>query len=231
MSNFLIVIFFKLFVITVSFGEEIPFVSSDNLAIPSILIPGISKAGTTDVHFQLIEIFDSIISGQKKEIGMLNRKNIETSILEYSKMLKHSCANKSEDMKICSAKSNVLTIDATPYYLHSSAAALNLKKISPNTKVIILLRPPIERTESLYNHWRIQEQRNLSVTLDIQNSKRLAGYKLTESILDSQTKQQYSVLLQPHFKKLIGVLKTLKKYGYFVLGFNDKCWRANNDLC
>lgn len=45
-----------------------------------------------------------------------------------------------------------LSIDATPMYLALPQAAAALQSISNDTKVIILLRHPVDRAESLYNH-------------------------------------------------------------------------------
>lgn len=45
------------------------------------------------------------------------------------------------------------TIDASPVYLEHPGVPLNLKRISPQTKIIILLREPVSRAQSLFNHW------------------------------------------------------------------------------
>ncbi|KXZ46938.1 hypothetical protein GPECTOR_39g432 [Gonium pectorale] len=49
------------------------------------------------------------------------------------------------------------TIDATPTYYYSAGVPLIFKEFSPDSKVVMMMREPVERLESLYNHWVLQD--------------------------------------------------------------------------
>jgi hypothetical protein len=61
-----------------------------------------------------------------------------------------------------------LSIDATPIYLALPQAVSALKAISNETKIIILLRQPVDRAESLYNH-RVSTEHNKHLPARVMN--------------------------------------------------------------
>jgi hypothetical protein len=61
-----------------------------------------------------------------------------------------------------------LSIDATPIYLALPQAAAALKSISKDTKVILLLRHPVDRAQSLYNH-RVATEANKHLPQRVMN--------------------------------------------------------------
>lgn len=84
-------------------------------------------------------------------IGSLNHQM-------YAERLNHPCAaainSTTESFIQCSLNNRgKFTIDADPSYLENPAIPLSLRSISPTTKIIILLRDPVSRAESLLNQW------------------------------------------------------------------------------
>jgi hypothetical protein len=61
-----------------------------------------------------------------------------------------------------------LSVDATPIYLALPQAVTALQAISNDTKIIVLLRHPVDRAESLYNH-RVSTERNHHLPARVMN--------------------------------------------------------------
>lgn len=60
------------------------------------------------------------------------------------------------------------SIDATPSYLMLPSAMARLRAMSNETKVIVMLRHPVDRAQSLYNH-RVNTEHNRNAPLRVQN--------------------------------------------------------------
>lgn len=61
-----------------------------------------------------------------------------------------------------------LSIDATAIYLALPQAVTALQAISNDTKIIVLLRHPVDRAQSLYNH-RVNTERNHHLPARVMN--------------------------------------------------------------
>lgn len=83
--------------------------------------------------------------------------------VEYLQLLRHPCSNSTAaDFQDCLAAyaDKQLTIDATPNYFFSAVAPLFLREMSSLSKVIMMIRDPVERAEVLYRHFVLVEVRN-----------------------------------------------------------------------
>ncbi|KAG2483208.1 hypothetical protein HYH03_017906 [Edaphochlamys debaryana] len=81
---------------------------------------------------------------------------------EYLQALNHPCANYAKRLyrlRACLANSSSsrLTIDASPMYVEWPLTPITLRAISTQSKVIVMLRDPLARIESLYVHRTITE--------------------------------------------------------------------------
>lgn len=131
---------------------------------PTVAIIGTAKGGTSDLFHVLTNLFH-FVEPVEKELNNLRIttpiKFCDTNFRLYAARLHHSCGNTnfSEDDCIrCYNRSiDILTLDGSPDYFHDSYVAENLKRISPNTKLIFMIRDPIDRAYSLYNHWQIEQ--------------------------------------------------------------------------
>jgi hypothetical protein len=107
-----------------------------------ILIIGAMKSGTTNLFKTLIE-HDKIIEPKIKEphFFSLDEKIIEENWGWYLKNLNNP------------TKLNY-SIDATIHYLNSKRAIENINKYVKNPKILVIIRDPIKRIFSHYNHLR-----------------------------------------------------------------------------
>jgi hypothetical protein len=128
---------------------------------PSLAIIGTAKGGTTDVFELVVRAFPAMRRPLDKETWRLIKPSPFGSKphLKYLHHLQHPCAKSNgSTLRECLSTSAVFTVDATPAYLHWSAFPQRLLELSPNTKVVIMLRDPLQRALSLFNHWKVNGQ-------------------------------------------------------------------------
>ncbi|MEB3281102.1 MAG: tetratricopeptide repeat protein [Lyngbya sp.] len=107
---------------------------------PNFIIIGTQKGGTTSLYYYLAkhpQIMPSLI----KEIDFWSTKysrGIDWYLAHFPPIL---------------ANQNILTGEATPSYLDHRETAERLFQVFPNTKLIVLLRNPVERAISHYYQW------------------------------------------------------------------------------
>ncbi|WP_413161547.1 tetratricopeptide repeat protein [Capilliphycus salinus ALCB114379] len=107
---------------------------------PDFMIIGTQKGGTTSLYYYLAkhpQIMPSLI----KEIDFWSTKynrGIDWYLAHFPPIL---------------ADKNILTGEATPSYLDHRETAERLFEVFPKTKLIVVLRNPIERTVSHYYQW------------------------------------------------------------------------------
>jgi hypothetical protein len=113
-------------------------------SIPTVVIPGIDKGGTSDAYFGIMDKeVDVLFRGPTKEPGCLLRQTLE---------LVQACYR----TNFCQGGKCKPSLDATPSYmwnLHVDAAS-NLANVAPTAISIFLLRDPVSRIKSLYNFWK-----------------------------------------------------------------------------
>ncbi|GLC59898.1 hypothetical protein PLESTB_001550300 [Pleodorina starrii] len=118
-----------------------------------------------------------LLSGKKKEVEALENPALTTADVtpfspffrDYLVQLRHPCAPYADGpLRDClsscgsggnatrpgaaSAAASVYTMDATPRYHVSTIAPLLLRTFSPYSKMLLMLREPVDRAEALYNH-------------------------------------------------------------------------------
>lgn len=105
---------------------------------PNVFIVGAEKSGTTSLYTILAQNQD-VASLDIMELNYIgNNKNTNYSIKEYYSYFDHL--------------EEKIRIDATPSYLWKKNAPGIIKKINPESKIIIILRDPVKRMFSAYNH-------------------------------------------------------------------------------
>lgn len=134
--------------------------------LPSFIIVGAQKAGTTSLYSYL-KLHPQIYPGVKKEIQFFS--------INYSKGV---AWYRSHFPLITKAKKGLITGEATPYYLYHPHAAKRIAETLPNVKLIILLRDPVERAISAYWFSMSLGNENLSIHEAFKREKDLlAGEK------------------------------------------------------
>ncbi|MGK7897594.1 MAG: tetratricopeptide repeat protein [Xenococcus sp. (in: cyanobacteria)] len=107
--------------------------------MPDFLIVGATKCGTSSLYYYLSH-HPQILFSHKKELNFF-RKDFQRGIDWY---LSH--------FPTITDRSNFLTGEATPNYLRFPIVAQRIQKYCPNSKLIILLRNPVERAISWHYH-------------------------------------------------------------------------------
>jgi len=105
--------------------------------LPDFIILGTQKGGTTSLYNYLIN-HSKISGGSRREIHFFD-KYYEKGVHWY----KNNFLNSNE---------NILTCECSPDYIHHPLIAKRIKNILPKSKLIILLRDPVERAISNYKH-------------------------------------------------------------------------------
>ena len=108
---------------------------------PDFLIIGAQKSGTTSLHYYLNQ-HPNLTGSYPKELHYFNRDiHFNKSFGEYKK---HFRGIKKKD---------TLLFEATPAYIYHPGSAELIKKHLPNTKLIVILRNPVQRAYSAWNHY------------------------------------------------------------------------------
>ena len=109
---------------------------------PGFLIIGGQKCGTTSLYNYLIQ-HPSLIAASKKEIHFFS-----THYQKGYEWYKGHFPEKKDSRK----KTDAITGEATPYYIFHPHSPARIRKTLPNVKLIVMLRDPVERAFSHYNH-------------------------------------------------------------------------------
>jgi len=123
-------------------------------------------------------------------------------------------------------KSKFLTMDATPNYLDHPLASLRIKKVYPKMKFIVILRDPIERAHSQYNHTKLNGNENLIFTeaIDKEEQRLIGEYeKITEDPLYQGTNyNRYSYQNRGlYYKQLKHWFENFDRNQFLILEFKE----------
>lgn len=132
-------------------------------SMPDFLIIGTQKGGTTSLYHYLTR-HPQILPAAQKEVHFFDF-NFERGLDWYESQFPPEAKEK-----------NLLTGEASPYYLFHPLVPKRVKLLFPDVKLIVMLRNPVTRAWSHYNHevrWGFE---NLSFEEAIAHeSERLAG--------------------------------------------------------
>lgn len=117
--------------------------NSGNRILPDFLIIGAAKSGTTSLFHYLTQ-HPRIIKPFKKEIHFFD-KHFNKGVNWY----KLHFPTKNE---VNIGQNQAITGEATPYYISHPLVPSRVKMILPKVKIIVLLRNPVDRAFSNYNH-------------------------------------------------------------------------------
>lgn len=119
-------------------------ITSPLRVFPSFIIIGCAKSGTTSLYNYLIQ-HPAVFPAYKKEIHYFS-KYYERGDNWYRT---YFCTNIYKKIKY--PRGNTVTGEATPYYIFHPLAALRVKKVLPDAKIICILRNPVDRAYSHYS--------------------------------------------------------------------------------
>ena len=173
-------------------------VSQKNIPCKFIIV-GAQKAGTTSLY-DYMTLHPQIESAYEKEIHYFS-KYYKKSKAWYRAHFK----KRADDAPY----ENILTGEASPYYLYHPLSANRIKSFDADMKIIIILRDPVERAYSHYHHQIRGETESLSFSEAIAaEDKRLAGKDdwIKKTNQHSPEHQRYS------YKKRGEYLEQIKRF-------------------
>jgi hypothetical protein len=109
--------------------------------LPSVVIAGAQKAGTTQLFAYLIR-HPRLLPGSAKEIDYFSR-HAQRPVAWYRAQF---------PLRSSVAKVNGLLIEASPSYMCTPAAIPHMHAVLPNARIIVVLRDPVSRAFSGYQH-------------------------------------------------------------------------------
>jgi hypothetical protein len=153
--------------------------NSSRRVLPDFIIIGAAKGGTTSLFNYLVE-HPQVAEPLKKEVHYFDR-NFHRGVNWYRMHFPTSAY-----METHSNGSKFVTGEASPYYLSHPLAAIRMKELLPQVKMIALLRNPIDRAISNYQHMvRLGiEKESLERALELEQ-ERTEGER--EKLLSSNT--------------------------------------------
>ena len=156
-------------------------------ALPDFLIIGTQKGGTSSLYANLQQ-HPQVAGAFRKEVKFFDC-NYPHGMMWYRSHFEYRAALRSNQ---------ALTGEASPYYMYHPVAANRIKKELPGVKMIALLRNPVERAYSHYNHMFRSGRETLSFEEAInREEERLAG-----EVEKISADPYYSVYTHMHFSYL-----------------------------
>lgn len=131
--------------------------------LPNFLIIGAAKAGTSSLHYYLSQ-HPQIFMPTLKEPKFFALVGEELNFQNPDQAINHDSINSLNDyQKLFREVTDEIAIgEASPIYLYSEKAAHHIRKYIPQTKLIVVLRNPVDRAFSCYTHLRREGYETLS---------------------------------------------------------------------
>jgi hypothetical protein len=119
--------------------------------LPSVVIVGAQKAGTTQLYSYLAK-HPRIFAGVKKEVDYFS-KHAQRNIAWYRSQFPLQ-------RRVAARRGHVL--EASPSYLPKPQALRQMRSVLPEARVIVLLRDPVSRAFSHYQHGKTRHRESRS---------------------------------------------------------------------
>ena len=123
-------------------------ITRKNRILPSFIIIGATRAGTTSLYWHLIT-HPNVLPAARKETVFFNYA-FHKNPLWYR--IFFPTVAEIETAKMQSGQKIMISGEATPSYLIDPNIPKRISKMIPNVKLIVLLRNPIDRAYSHYQH-------------------------------------------------------------------------------
>lgn len=169
-------------------------------AIPDFLIVGAQKSGTTSLYYDL--------SAHPQLKTNLGPQEVAFFTSKYNKGITHYRSF------FPFHKKGYLYYQSCPYYLFHPLTPERVYYHFPNMKIIILLRNPIYRTFSHYNHQRLAGRENLSFEEALKREEeRLEGEE--ERLMRNPDAKSYNHRHYSYIKRSIYIYQIDRWLNYF----------------
>jgi hypothetical protein len=118
--------------------------SSPLRVLPDLIVIGVVRSGTTSLYHYLSQ-HPSIIKSAHDELGYFD-SNYKLGLNWYKSFFPSIFEKKKIERK----NGKFLTYDVTPFYIYNQKSSQRIHQILPNSKLIVILRNPIDRSYSNY---------------------------------------------------------------------------------
>ena len=118
--------------------------SSPIRVLPNVIVIGVVRSGTTSLYHYLAQ-HPSISKSAYDELGYFD-SNYELGLNWYKSLFPTIFEKKKLEQK----NRKFITYDVTPFYIYNEKVPIRIKKIIPNSKLILILRNPVDRAYSNY---------------------------------------------------------------------------------
>lgn len=161
--------------------------------LPDFIIIGAQRCGTTSLYFYLTK-HPCIVPAFTKEVHFFDKNFVKGVAWYRAHFPSFSYRTYVEQIR----KQNLVTGEATPYYIFHPAAPKRISEVVPEVKLIALLRNPVDRA---YSHYQYEVRRGRE-TLSFEDAigrevERLSGEReriLRDGSYYSFNHQRYSYL-------------------------------------
>ncbi|MEU8242759.1 sulfotransferase [Actinoplanes missouriensis] len=151
------------------------------MSLPDFLIAGVPKAGTTALHAALTghpELFLPSVKEPKFFLsdGPPPRFGGPGDVQTYQE---HVWQRSDYEALFDAAPAGTLRGEATPFYLYDRGAHERIAKLTPDAKLIILLRDPVDRAHSNWTHlWvaGLEEEADFLAACRAEEDRRARGW-------------------------------------------------------
>ena len=147
--------------------------------LPDFIIIGTMKSGTTSLNYNIAE-HPCVLPAAYDEIGFFD-VNFELGFNWYRSLFPTTFQKKS----IISKHGSFVTGEDTPFYFWREDAAIRIKQFLPKTKLLLLLRNPIDRAYSHYmdNFFRNSKIPSFETVIDkeIKTISKDKDYRLSQT--------------------------------------------------
>ncbi len=132
-------------IVNARFGARVP--TSNLRALPDFLIIGAQRGGTSSLY-RYLGAHPQIVPSLRKETEYFSRRY--ASGISWYRAHFPLRARLAGQTRLMGRKT--LTFEATPDYIYYTHAPARAAEILPHAKIIVLLRDPVERAHSHYQH-------------------------------------------------------------------------------
>jgi hypothetical protein len=115
--------------------------------VPSFLIVGAQKAGTSSM-FQYLNQHPNVLRSIRKDVFYFD-DNFEKGLTWYRSFFPSLDEKKRSERRL---GGEVMTFEGATYYMFHPLAADRIRATLPSTKIVMLLRDPVQRAISHYKH-------------------------------------------------------------------------------
>ena len=126
-------------------------------SLPDFIIIGAMKCGTTSLYSYLAS-HPQVLPASEKEVHYFDCDSYSLGMAWYKAHFPTLIRKYFQSKN----RNNIIVGEASPYYLFFPKAHIRVEECIPNIKLIIMLRNPIDRAFSHYNHQKRKSREKLS---------------------------------------------------------------------